>query len=238
MKNKLGNAVWGLFIILIGVGIAGNELNLWDFNFFFDGWWTLFIIIPCFVGMIKSNFGVGSTIGFLIGVLLFLSHWVDFNFNPWSLLIPAIIIYIGLRIMFQDLFTRRHFHGDKTVHNGFQTGQEGSTFHSSNKSEYTAIFSSNNIRINHEPFNGTNLNAIFGSIVLDLRDAVIQNDVEISASAVFAGIEIYAPSGVKIKVNNVPIFGGVSNKYVQNAGAGAPIIYLNSTCMFGGIDIK
>jgi len=82
------------------------------------------------------------------------------------------------------------------------------------------------------------VNSIFGGIVLDLREAVIINDVEITATALFAGIDIFVPKGVRVKINNVPIFGGVSNKAEQYEEIGAPTIYLNSTCMFGGIDIK
>lgn len=60
MKKKLTNILWGLFFIIIGVGFAGNALGIWDFNLFFPGWWTLLIIIPCFISMIQSGFGVGS----------------------------------------------------------------------------------------------------------------------------------------------------------------------------------
>jgi len=241
MRNKISNGLWGLFFIVVGIGIAGNVLNIWDFELFFDGWWTLFIIIPCFISMIKTGFGVGSTMGFIIGVLLLMSYWVEFNFDIWSLIIPAILILIGLRIMFQSAFRKGSIHFEKTSYTEGPTGQTGSTgpnFTAGNKTEYSAIFSSNNVHVKGEQFNGTNLNSIFGSIVLDLRDAIIQHDVEITATAIFAGIDIFVPRGVGVKINNVPIFGGVSNKADQYTDAGAPTIYLNSTCMFGGIDIK
>ena len=73
MRNKFSNALWGLFFIVIGLGIAGNVLGIWDVEVFFDGWWTLFIIIPCFISMIQSGFGTGSTIGFIIGVLFYIA---------------------------------------------------------------------------------------------------------------------------------------------------------------------
>jgi len=156
MRNKISNVLWGLFFIVVGVGIAGNVLNLWDFELFFDGWWTLFIIIPCFISMIKTGFGVGSTMGFIIGVLLLMSYWVVFNFNIWSLIVPAILIFIGLRIMFQSAFRKGPMHFEKTTYTDGQTGQtgqpgqsgqSGSTYSSGNKSEYSAIFSSNRINV-------------------------------------------------------------------------------------------
>lgn len=233
MRNKLTNSMWGLFFILIGVGFAGNVLFDWDFNLFFDGWWTLFIIIPCFISMIQSRFNPAPTIGFIIGILLLVQNYVSFDIDLWKLFVPAILILIGLKIIFQGSFHRKNIHFDKTVH---MDGQQ--TYSSANQREYNAVFSSNHIRMNNEVFTGTNLSAQFGAIVLDLRDAIIQQDVEINATAVFAGIDIYVPRGVKVKVNNVPIFGGVSNKTVQTNDPSAPTIYINSTCMFGGIDIK
>jgi predicted membrane protein len=238
MRNKFSNAMWGLFFIAIGVGIAGNVLNLWDFELFFEGWWTLFIIIPCFISMIQSGFGTGSTIGFIIGVLLLMHYWVDFNFNVWQLIVPAILIFIGIRIMFQSAFRKRPLHFEQNINSGgVGGGTTGQTFTGASKSEYSAIFSSNRIHITDQ-FNGTNLNSVFGGIVLDLREAIIPGDVEINATAIFGGIDLYLPRGVKLKNNNVPIFGGVSNKAEQSMDPAAPTIYLNSTCMFGGIDIK
>jgi predicted membrane protein len=234
LRNKLSNTLWGLFFVAIGVGIAGKVFGIWDFELFFEGWWTLLIIIPCFISMIQSRFGVASTVGFIIGVLLFMQYRVEFHFDFWNLIIPAILIFIGLRIIFQGAFRKRAAFFEQNVNVG---GSSGQTFNGAAKSEYSAIFASNRVHVT-DVFSGTSLNAIFGGIVLDLRDAQIPGNVEVNASAIFGGIDIYIPRNVNIKVNNVPIFGGVSNKVNQYADPGAPTIYLNSTCMFGGIDIK
>lgn len=235
MRNKLSNALWGLFFIAIGIGVAGNVLNIWDFELFFPGWWTFLIIIPCFISMIQNNFSVGATIGFIIGVLLLLSYYVELHFKIWNLIVPAVLIFIGIRIMFQGAFRKNHKFFEQNINISGST--TGPNFSNTAKHEYNAIFSSNRIHVT-DNFNGTNVNAIFGGLVLDLRDASIITDVEVNATAVFGGIDIYLPRGVNVKTNNVPIFGGVSNKTSQTAEPGAPTIYLNSTCMFGGIDIK
>lgn len=238
MRNKLSNVLWGLFFILIGVGIAGNVMNIWDFELFFDGWWTLLIIIPCFISMIQTRFSTGSTIGFIIGVLLLMNYQLDFHFNIWQLIIPIILVFIGIRLMFQGTF-RKRINYDQTYNyssdsNGNSTG---TNYTNANKSEYSAIFSSNHVHIT-EQFFGTSLSSAFGAIVLDLRDAQITGDVVINASAIFGGIDIFLPNTVKVKINNVPVFGGVSNKHMQSADPAAPTVYIDSTCMFGGIDIK
>jgi predicted membrane protein len=190
--------------------------------------------------MIQSGFGTGSTIGFIIGVILFISCNVNLDFNLWRLVVPAILIFIGLRILFQGMFRRKpRFYDQSANYSGSDdpgyTG--GQSYSGAAKGEYSAVFASNTVHVT-DVFTGTNLNAIFGGVVLDLREAKILGDVEVNASAVFGGIDIYLPAGVNIKINNVPIFGGVSNKNNQPTQPGAPTIYLNSTCMFGGIDIK
>ena len=241
MRNKISNSIWGVLFILIGIGFAGNAMDLWKFEFwsllFDEGLWTLFIIVPCAVSMIRGGFHTGSLIGFIIGVMLLASYHVNFDFDFWDLIVPVVLVSIGLRIIFQGAF-HRTYRSDRTVHveGHYETNKEKS-FTSAPKGEYTAVFSSNHVRLNDE-FAGTNLSAIFGGLVLDIRDAVITGDITINATAVFGGIDLYVPAGVRVKVNNVPVFGGVSNKTGYQADAGAPIIYLNSTTMFGGIDIK
>lgn len=236
MRNKLSNIIWGLIFVIIGVGIAGDVMDLWEFNLFFRGWWTLIIIIPCLVSIIQNGINVGSVTGLIIGVMLLIAQYVRFDFNYWKLIIPTILIIIGLRIIFQGIKRKPTLNRDKSIHVEVHTDNQ-TNYHTADRKSYSAIFASNNIRVT-DRFTGIDLNAIFGGMALDLRDAIIDSDVEITATAVFGGIDIYVPRGVQIKVNNVPIFGGVSNKSVYSAEPGAYTIYLNSTTMFGGIDIK
>lgn len=230
MRNKISNLIWGLIFIVIGLGIAGDVMNLWNFKLFFPGWWTMFIIIPCFISIIRSGINVGSTTGLIIGIMLLLAQYVKFNFNYWGLIVPVILIIVGLKIVFQGM-------GRNLLPMENKTYIEGQSGYNTNRKEYNAVFASNNIRITDQ-FIGTSLNAVFGGISIDLRDAIIDSDVEITATAVFAGIDIYVPRGVQVRVNNIPVFGGVSDKSLQATGPDVHTIYLNSTTMFGGIDIK
>ena len=53
--KKIGNILWGVVLIIIGLIIGGNALGITHINIFFNGWWTLFIIIPCFIGLFREN---------------------------------------------------------------------------------------------------------------------------------------------------------------------------------------
>ncbi len=226
MKLKPSNLIWGIIFILAGVGFAGNVLDLWDFNLFFNGWWTLFIIIPCIVSLIQNGVSSGNVIGLSIGVLLLLSMQGLFDMEiVGKLIVPLIFIMIGVSIIFKNVL---HKEGDRHINMKYQGGN----------SEHSAIFAGSSYKVTGEKFMGTTMNAIFGGVELDLRDAIIDEDVVINASAIFGGIEISVPYNVKVKVSNVPVFGGVSNKVPTSRDLNAPTIFLNSTCMFGGIDIK
>ena len=107
MKD-LGNKILGLIFIVIGIIIMLNALNVTSIDIFFDGWWTLFIIIPSLVSLINQKDITGSLIVLFIGVLLLLSaqNVLDFDII-WKLLLPAIMIIIGLSFIFKDLFNNK-----------------------------------------------------------------------------------------------------------------------------------
>ena len=84
------------------------------------------------------------------------------------------------------------------------------------------------------------LSAVLGGIEIDLRNAIIRENVVIEAKAIMGGIDIYVPNYVRVVVNCTPILGGVDNKTVTPMGANEQTItiYLNATCVLGGIDVK
>ena len=224
MRYRISNLLWGLFWIGLGVGIAGNALNLWDFHIFFDGWWTLLIIIPCSISIVRNGFGNGSTIGLMIGILLLLGSRGVIEYSMLRrLIIPIILILIGLNMILKNLFSQ-------SKHVKINVSYQG-------VGSYTSTFSSQCIRIPNEPFYGTELTSVFGGLQLDLRNAIIQEDIVINATAIFGGIDIFLPEQVGLKINSTSIFGGVDNRRRKNEGEG-PIVYVNATCMFGGVDIR
>ncbi|MBR5939078.1 hypothetical protein IKZ77_00815 [Candidatus Saccharibacteria bacterium] len=225
MKNRSG-LIWGLALIAVGVIWAGNALGLFNIDLFFNGWWTLFIIIPCLYGLITEPEKVGNLIGLLIGVLLLLSAQNVISFGLiWRIFIPAVLIIIGFNLIFKNLFNRSINEEIKKLNKNL------------NKDDaIAAVFSGQKLNFDKEEFKGKNLDAIFGGIDLDLRGAKIVSDVVINASAVFGGIDIIVPENVKVKIKSNAIFGGVSDKTKKSEGKHT--IYINATSIFGGVEIK
>lgn len=225
--NKISNFLWGLVFVIVGVIIGLNMLEITDINIFFDGWWTLFIIIPCFIELFKDDDKTGDFIGLAIGVLLLLAcqDLLDFGL-VLRLIFPIILILIGLSFIFRDSINRK-------------IKKEIKYLNKNNKEqhEYTATFGGQNIDFTNEKFTGCNLTAVFGGIKCDLKDADIKDGSLINVSSIFGGVTIYTPKDINIKVVSLPIFGGVTNKNV-NSGNNKTTLYINATCIFGGVEIK
>jgi len=226
--KKFGNLLWGIVLIVIGLIIGGNVLGLTEINIFFNGWWTLIIIIPCFIGLFKENEKTGNIIGLLIGIFLLLAcqGMLDFDL-VWKLIFPAILIAIGISIIFKDAI------GGK-VAKEIKKLNENKT----NQNEYCATFSGQNVNFDGEAFKGVDLTAVFGGVKCDLRKAIIETDTVINTSSIFGGITIYVPENVKVKVKSSSIFGGVSDDKKHSTEENAKILYVNATCLFGGVEIK
>ena len=225
--KKFENILWGIAFIVVGLILAGNAIGITNIDIFFDGWWTLFIIVPCFIGLFNDSDKTGNVIGLVIGGTLLLACQGLLNFEMvWKLVVPVALVIIGVSIIFKD-----------SIH-----GKINSEISKINKSQkdipsYCATFSEQNANFENEEFKGADLTAVFGGVKCDLRQAIINSDTVIKAESIFGGVEIYVPSNVKVKIKSTPIFGGVTDKSVHNQES-EHTMYINSTCIFGGVDIK
>ena len=225
--NNIKNILWGIILVIIGVIIGLNTMGITDIDIFFDGWWTLVIIVPCFIGLFTNKDKTGNIIGLLVGVILLLGMQNIIEFNLiWKLLLPSIIVIIGLSLIFKNTFNSKINNEIKKLNNK-----------NTKDNEYCATFSGQRIDFPNEEFKGATLNSVFGSITCDLREAKIKEDVVINASSVFGGIDIIVPDDVNIKIKSNSIFGGVNNKKKNNEDK-KYTIYVNASCLFGGVDIK
>ena len=220
------NTLWGLVFIVLGLIFGLNALDITNINMFFDGWWTFIIIIPCFIGLFKDKDKTGNIIGILIGVVLLLCSQGLLDFSiVLKLLFPAILVIIGLSFLFKDAINRK-------------IRKEIKKLKKNDGIEYCATFGSQKLDFTNEDFKGCNLSAVFGGINCNLRDSKIKEDIVINVSAIFGGIDIYVPKDVKVKVTSTPIFGGVSNERKNIKEDKCKTIYINATCVFGGVEIK
>lgn len=221
--KKATRIIWGIVLAAAGVLFALNALEITKIDVFFDGWWTLFILIPCFVGLFTEREKTGNLIGILVGVFLLLCSRDILGFSMvWKLLLPAIIFIIGIKMVLGAIFGKKSDSLPSIPENGPVIA--------------SAIFGGRDLNYDGQVFKGGNVTAIFGGVDCNLKKAVIEKDCCIQATAIFGGIDILVPANVNVVVNSVSIFGGFSNE--TSAQPDVPTIYIKGFCMFGGVDIK
>ncbi len=227
--RKTTSILWGCVLVALGVILGINALGIAQIDIFFPGWWTFFIIVPCVISLFGSDTDkTGDVIGIVIGVCLLLACQGVIAFGIlWKLLVPAILIIVGLSIIFKDAISGKVKKEVKKLQ-----GKSGDK-------EYWATFGGQNLDFAKEKFEGGRMAAVFGGIKCDLREAKIEDDVLIKASAIFGGITIFVPEDINVQVISSAMFGGTTNHHKKKAqDEGKKTLFVDATCIFGGVEIK
>lgn len=255
MKKTSGLFV-GLLFILVGFLYACSALDFFDFSIFFPGWWTLFIIVPCVYALTRKNEDkTGPVIGLIIG-LCFLINAQDFDFHIdfWPMAVAVLCFLIGWKLLFPDKkknqkkveykeYTYSETVNSQTEDSATENTQRTEHSFRSNSSGYinaSAVFGGKDIRIDNECFTGADISVVMGAVDLNLRNAIISEDVYINISAVMGGVDIYVPANVRVVTDGCStILGGidVSTSYVNVPTADSPRLIITGNCILGGIDI-
>lgn len=217
--KKISTVMVGIVFIIVGVIVGLNSFGITNINIFFDGWWTLFIIIPAINGLVTNEEKTGSIIWLIIGIALLLGCQDLISFDIlWKLTLPVILVFIGLSIMFNN--------NDKK------------SSKNTDDNEYCACFSGQTIKFDGKDFKGAEVNAIFGGITIDLTNAKVKDGAVIDATAVFGGVTILIPEDLKVEIKSTSVFGGVSDKTKNKEKKDKVTLHVNGCSIFGGVDIK
>lgn len=223
MRKRIGNVLWGLIFVAIGIGVIGEMGGAWEFQLFFDGWWTLFLILPAAIHIVENGIRISNTLCLLGGTAMLAACQ---NLITWDMLaalfLPVVLIVIGAIMIFKNLF---------------HIGMRKVSIKTEDKRTESVVFSGKKLLVENE-FKGMDCEAVFGGITLDLRRALITQNVSIDALAVFGGIDILLPANVKVCLSDTSLFGGCSNRFASNKDSEAPTVYLNATALFGGVEVK
>lgn len=242
--KKLGNWLWGIVLIALGMVLGARALGLVQFDIFFPGWWTLFIIVPCTIGLLTDEHKWGNFVGLLIGVCFLMGCWGLLSFRMmWKLFFPVLLILIGLALIFKNTVKGQVMKKMKEAREQSDDDLE----------EYWATFGEQDVNFDGKVFKGCRIDAVFGGADLDLRGAELKTDVVVKASSIFGGVVIYAPEDANVEVVSTSIFGGVSDnrknakrkkkamdetetkKKVKNEGM---TVFIDATCVFGGVEVR
>ena len=204
--KKIENTVIGLILIIIGVIIGLNAFHITNIDLFFDGWWTLFIIVPCFFGLFKDQDKTGNIIGLIVGIylLLYCQGLINFQF-AWKLVVPVIFVLIGLKMIFKDTFNKKKPRQNIYDNQLYIGGNYDVTFNG-------LILDLSKAYLNEKT--NITISTLFGGVDLYLPDDV---NIQIQSSNFLGGVDLHKRENKientkVIYLNARCIFGGINIK--------------------------
>ena len=230
MKHKMFSLIVGCLAVFVGAGYGLQALGYIEhFTVFFDGWWTVFIIVPAIVSFFQRGSNKMFSLALLLlgaGLLVWRQNWLDVSVT--KLILPVIIILFGISIIV-GAFSKK---SDHVTQCDVIFTDDGSL------PKYETAFGSVNPNYNGQKFEGCRLDVAFGSAVLDLRQAIIEGDCTVEAEVAFSGVELLLPAGCRIDLKSKTAFGGVENKYLSSDDPAAHTVHIDADVNFGGLEIK
>lgn len=222
MKN-LTRIIIGIILVVCGAVYILGAFGIAEVDISLDGWWTLFIIIPCLNGLFTSKDKFGNFIGLAVGVFLLLAAQDVFDYDMvWKIIVPIIIIMLGIKLIVKSTSPQK-----KIVN--VEKGQK----------KCVAAFNSQTFDYGDEEIAIAKIGAIFGGAKCNLTDAKIKDGSRLDLLCAFGGADIIVPENVNVKVNAFCLFGGISDKrVVTDTNKDNITLNINGFCIFGGADIK
>jgi len=105
--------------------------------------------------------------------------------------------------------------------------------------ERNSIFRSISEIIHELQFEGGTMNALFGNITLDLRNAAVPEDIcELNVNVIFGGITIFVPETWNVEVHLNGIFSNIQDSRAHSDVEKTHTLIIRGLCIFGNGEIK
>lgn len=241
--------VWvGIFILIIGGLFLARASGVT-----FPPWFFTWPMIPIAFGLlsgIKHRFrGIGWLFPLVIGgIFLFDKMSPDINLRPY--IWPTILIAVGLFIIFRPR-GRRHCGGDRNDDSTLEQNDGNAVIRTDHEQsekgmndgndviDIVAIFGGVKKNMLSKSFKGGDVVAFMGGAEINLTQADFNGKIKVDCFNMFGGTKLIIPADWEVQSDVVAIFGGVDDKRPPATNpAPNKILYLDGTCLFGGLEIK
>jgi len=96
--NRKNRDVIAILLLVFGVLFLFDRLNWLPFGLFFNGWWTLLLIIPAILSMSRQGINAGNAVLLGLGVFFFIDEQ---GWNLSGYLLPVVLIALGIGMLFK-----------------------------------------------------------------------------------------------------------------------------------------
>ena len=228
--NRTSKIIGGIALVAFGIVWALELLDVISISL--EGWWALFVIVPCFVNIFSDRHKAGAIIGFGIGILLLLAARGIIPWNDiWKYMLCIAAVVWGVSLLF---FNSKK--GCSKCHNGESATPvvlDGGKQH-----KIDVSFSKQEYSYSGQRFEGAEVHTSFGFTSLDLRGADIMDGAVITLDCSFGGMEIRVDKDVYVKNDVDTAFAGVDCDCNTQPADGLKTLHVKGRCNFGGIEIK
>lgn len=208
----------GLLLVALGTFGMMDVLGILSWADTVSRWWPIAIIMLGLITMASErriSFGPSVVTG--IGTLLLLGR---LGIMDARLAGPLLLLGIGVMIFVSSL--NHPAPAGKAV-----------------ERQSVALFGESKIQNRSEHLTHADVSAIFGGATLDLREAHIDDEAAVDATALFGGVDVLVPEGWRVMMGGIPIFGGFEDKTKgqSDPAPGAPTLRVNATSIFGSVTV-
>lgn len=234
MKAKIFfKVIFGLALVAAGALWLFDTLSPDTLNIDLQGWWALFVIIPCLYNLFTDRDKLGALLGVCLGVLLFLAARDDVQAvtwgNFWKLGLALIVIFLGIKLVFGRTFCPKG-QGSCDVQTIKREGK--------NIRSIEFNFGKQQMDFQGEHFEGADVKAAFGYLEMDLRGADIENGACIDIDAGFGGVLIKVPADLVVKTSVSCGFGALNDNREFKPADGERILFVTGKIGFAGVEIR
>jgi predicted membrane protein len=221
----------GAILILVGLAFLLDHLGyihvdrLWRF-------WPLLLVFAGVINIMSRERRFWGVLLLLAGGFLQLNQLGIAHFG-WADFWPLVVIAAGLLIMWGSIEARKN---PRVVSSA--GGDPRNTLNEA------VVFGGLERRITSADFQGGHINAVFGGVEIDLRDAKMQADeATLEINVIFGGVELRVPDSWQVVFRGSPIFGGIEDKTRtpppnDPANPTGKALILTGAVIFGGVEIK
>lgn len=220
MKTSYTRIFAGLGVVLLGGLLLLDTFNISGFDNLLGTWWPLFVIgAGALIFLNDRRSWLWSLLVTGFGAVYLLKNFGVVDFNPWQLFWPAVIIVVGLSIIFRHSGNRQNL-----------TKQESD--------DVSAILGGVDHVNKSEDYKGGKITAVLGGVKIDLRKAVIKKEATLDIFTIMGGVELTVPENVVVKSKAAVIMGGIENKAQAVDTKNSPVLYITGDIIMAGVEIK
>ena len=232
--SRMRKIIFGFLVIIAGSLLIGFNMGYIpaEYKAIVFSWQMLLIAIGV-TNLFGKDHWVFGTILIAIGAFFLAPLIHQFNFDFTGLLWPALLIVLGLIIIF------------KKGHRHNRMGQPWKSPHTEFKMESgyieeSNVFSGNKHVMIPGEFKGGKISNIFGGTEIDLTQTTLPEDtVFLEIECVFGGVSLIVPSDWNVQIAVKSVMGGFNDKrrIIRTNGNKGKLV-IKGSAVFGGGEIK